>query len=380
MTGNTVTAFSGTGLKGSIDSGSGAARWQYLDLCRVLAIFGVVMIHIVPMWLYPVDSFDWNALSFYNSLSRVCVPLFVMISGALLLAPGREVPLKTLYGKYLLRFVTCLLFWSAMYYLFIVYARDPSFHWRDFEPRRFIASVLGGHPYHHWFLFMIITLYIISPLLRHIAGSRRLTLYYLALWGVFEIGVYSLQLVGTAFPDLGATGLFWLGQADAFANKVTPTMVMGMSGYMVLGYYLHANPPRGAALRLLQVLGLAGLAVTLLGTYAISLRAGQLAEAFYSARSLAVLAMSVAVFVSARAMWPAATRKENRLLKTVAECSFGVYLIHDFFLVFLGGRGFTPALFSRAVSPLLVNLAYFCLCLGAVYLIRKIPLARKYIT
>ena len=357
-----------------------AARWQYLDLCRVLAIFGVIMIHIVPMYLYPVDSFDWNVLSFYNSISRVCVPLFVMISGVLLLAPERQIALKTLYGKYILRFLTCLLFWSAMYYLVVVYARDPFFHWRDFDPRQFVASVLGGHPYHHWFLFMIITLYIISPLLRHIAESSRLTLYYLALWGSFEIGIYSFQLVGMAFPGLGENGLFWLGQADAFANKVTPSMVMGMSGYMMLGYRLHANPPQGVALRAAQALGLVGLAITLLGTHAISLRAERLVEAFYSSRSLAVLAMSVAVFVSARALWPEAARKENRLLKTVAECSFGVYLIHDFFLVFLSGLGFTPALFSRTISPLVVNVTYFCLCLVVVYLIRKIPLARKYIT
>ena len=359
---------------------TGPARWQYLDICRGLAIFGVVMIHILPMWQYPVGSFDWNALSFYNAASRFCVPLFVMISGALLLTPDEEIPLARWYTRNVLRLVSCLLFWSALYYLCVVYARDPSFQWRDFDPRRFIAEVMGGHPHHHWFLFMIISLYIVTPLLRHIARSRKLTVYFLVLWGIFEIGAYNLHLIGTAFPEMGESGLFWLNQTASFTNKVTPSMVMGMSGYMVLGSYLHSNPPRSSALYGLQSMGLVGLAVTLMGTYAVSMREGQLAEMFYSTRSLAVLAMSVAVFVSARALWPAPTRNENRLLRTVAECSFGVYLIHDFFLVFLSGRGFTAALFSRAVSPLVVTLTVFCLCLGVVYLIRKIPGARNYIT
>lgn len=359
---------------------TGAARWQYLDICRGLAMFGVVMIHILPMWQYPVGSFDWNALSFYNAASRFCVPLFVMISGALLLTPNEEIPLARWYGRNVLRLITCLLFWSALYYLCIVYARDPSFQWRDFDPQRFIAQVMGGHPHHHWFLFMIISLYIVTPLLRHIVRNRKLAVYFLALWGVFEIGVYNLHLIGTAFPEMGEPGLFWLNEAASFTNKVSPSMVMGMSGYMVLGSCLHSNPPRSSALRGLQLLGLVGLAVTLMGTYVVSVRAGQLAEVFYSPRSLAVLAMSVAVFASARALWPAAARNENRLLRIVAECSFGVYLIHDFFLVFLGERGFTPALFSRTISPLAITLTVFCLCLGAVYLIRKIPVARNHIT
>ena len=355
-------------------------RWQYLDVCRVLAIFSVVMIHTIPTGLYPVGSFDWSALSFYNGITRFCVPLFFMISGALFLGPEKKLSVRALYAQYIVRLVTCLLFWSAMYYLVIVYGRDSSFQWSEFDIRSFTAQVLGGHPYHHWFLFMIISLYLLIPLLRCITRNVRPARYYLILWGMFEIGVYSLQLLGISFPGMGEPGLFWVEQAISFAGRVTPTMVMGMSGYMVLGWYLHAHPPGGAARRMGQLLGVAGLLVTLVGTCAVSLRAGELVQSFYSTRSPAVLALSIALFVTARKLWPVATKEENRLLKVLSECCFGVYLVHDFFLVFLRDRGLTPDILPSVIAPPVLTVTCFILSFCTVYLIRKIPRLRDFIT
>lgn len=72
-------------------------RFVYIDCLRVLATFGVIVLH-VSSWNWSsaiIGGVEWKVLTFYNGLVRWCVPVFVMISGALFL--GRKVNIKKLY-------------------------------------------------------------------------------------------------------------------------------------------------------------------------------------------------------------------------------------------------------------------------------------------
>ena len=72
-------------------------RLVYLDWLRLFATFMVVTIHVsapyvgIPYYDAPTS---WLGANFYEAISRASVPLFVMISGALLLSDGREVSYK----------------------------------------------------------------------------------------------------------------------------------------------------------------------------------------------------------------------------------------------------------------------------------------------
>ena len=63
------------------------------DVMRLIASFFVVMIHL--------SSNNGAVGLMFNSISRFSVPVFVMISGALFL--NRNISIKTLYKKYILR-------------------------------------------------------------------------------------------------------------------------------------------------------------------------------------------------------------------------------------------------------------------------------------
>ena len=56
---------------------------MYFDWLRVLATFGVMVLHVAAQnWLsVGIESFEWNAFNFYDSLERWTVPVFVMVSG-----------------------------------------------------------------------------------------------------------------------------------------------------------------------------------------------------------------------------------------------------------------------------------------------------------
>ena len=92
-------------------------RFAYLDYLRILATFGVVLLH-VSAWNWTsatIGGFEWKVLSFYNGLVRWCVPVFVMISGALFL--GRKVDLKKLYINHVLKMWVAFAVWSTIYYM-----------------------------------------------------------------------------------------------------------------------------------------------------------------------------------------------------------------------------------------------------------------------
>ena len=80
-------------------------RLPYLDYLRVMAAAAVIMIHVSAQnWdNVPVMSSDWIIFNLYNSLAQWAVPMFLMLSGALMLDPGKPFQIRTLYRKNILR-------------------------------------------------------------------------------------------------------------------------------------------------------------------------------------------------------------------------------------------------------------------------------------
>ncbi len=79
-------------------------RIWYLDYLRVLAIVMVFLIHI-PGTTKGIEfkSSAWYLFNIVHDLSRWTIPVLVMISGSLFLS--RDIPIKVIYKKYVLRLV-----------------------------------------------------------------------------------------------------------------------------------------------------------------------------------------------------------------------------------------------------------------------------------
>ena len=86
------------------------------DVIRIVAIFAVVMVHVVSIYLRraPVDSVEFITANVWGSLARIGVPMFVMLSGALLLNEERSYSYKTM-GKQIGNMLFLLVFWSLFY-------------------------------------------------------------------------------------------------------------------------------------------------------------------------------------------------------------------------------------------------------------------------
>lgn len=93
----------------------------WLDVVRLIAMFTVVCCHCTdPFNFYPGDAPNIDEIKFwgaaYGAALRPCVPLFVMITGALLLPVRGDA--SVFYKKRIPRVLFPFLIWSVLYNLF----------------------------------------------------------------------------------------------------------------------------------------------------------------------------------------------------------------------------------------------------------------------
>ncbi len=84
-------------------------RVIYLDLLRIFAMFGVVVIHVSAIAVsYDIGTFTSNVGIIYNGLVRWSVPAFFMISGAMFLRTEKEYSFSAMIKNYIPRILFCL--------------------------------------------------------------------------------------------------------------------------------------------------------------------------------------------------------------------------------------------------------------------------------
>jgi surface polysaccharide O-acyltransferase-like enzyme len=288
-----------------------------LDLLRILAAFAVVWLHVSAevVTLNPsVYDAQWWSGNVADSFSRWCVPVFVMISGALLLAKPLNMSLSTFYQRRLMRIVIPLVFWTV-FYLF----------WRYVKGEHIVAGEIirnmlrgTGSYYHMWYFYMIAGLILVAPYLRMVVSvsddpSLRL------LWG----GCLAVAAVEKIAGERGATFL---------------TMFLPYIGYFIAGHHLRAAPIRLSRQRALLVFFGGGLLVAVF-TGALLPKLGSLSwEVMYSYQNPLVILMSLSIFIlfAEIGKFP---KKLEAMIELMAPLTFGIYVMHPAWLDVLHKAG-----------------------------------------
>ena len=144
-------------------------RKTYLDALRVLAAFLVIFNHTEGFHLFLEQAADGSAASWLRVMlsvfTKINVPVFFMISGALLL--GREESYGVLLRKRVARFLSVLVLFSLVIYL----DRNPES--RDMSD--FVYGLFSGEiNLSYWFLYAYLGMLLALPFLRKIAGKLAL--------------------------------------------------------------------------------------------------------------------------------------------------------------------------------------------------------------
>ena len=355
-------------------NGLSGPRKQFLDVLRVLATCAVVLMHVLTG---ATDVTDASIVPEYRSLLLSvmdlvtwCVPIFLLISGYLFLNPERTLTYPVMIKKYCRRIALAILLFGVPYAVSELVVAERTFRIRMIPEA--LKMTLMGHTWSHmWYLYLILFLYLITPLLKKV-------LRVLPVWGVAAV-----------------MAVIFLGSSVApFLNKVLDVNsipVLPDGGvyflYYLCGYFFAVREvcvDKGRNVWLT-----AAVAVLALGMILSRTLAGFSIQMAYNYPFTVLLA--VLLFAAG---WNGSIKKHRLPWQEAGALSFAVYLVHPVYVnllykfvkitpfTVLEQCGVQSVAAGQAVLILL--LAAFCLVVLALatataWVLRKIPVLRKFV-
>lgn len=336
---------------------------EWINNLRVFATLSVIILHVASTCLYhftPGDNYDWWVGHIYDSFVRFSVPIFLMLTGALML--GKEQPIGQFFAKKFLRIVIPFVFWSFLYIIYNFYDSDSTMiQPEDMTTTDWIIYQLqNGSSYHLWYIYMLFSIYPIIPFINLLLKnlSKRIVEVILILWVIF-IGIYSMELHVTNY---------------LFDIKY----IFGYFGYVLLGYYLFKYPiNKTPAVITAIILFLVGFGTTVIGTYTTTLKAGGFDKFYYSYTTLNIICMAIGCFLIFQNL--KFSQAKNKLFNVVAKHSYGVYLGHVLMLNYLLKIGLDWFFIDAIIGIPLTTIVCLVLTTIIVWVLSKIPMG-KYIS
>ncbi|MFO1242538.1 MAG: acyltransferase family protein [Rickettsiales bacterium] len=314
-------------------------RNSTLDILRIVACFAVVGIHVyAPVFqTAPVQSALWWQANLVTAFSRWSVPVFVMLSGYLLLDKPYNL------SRRLLRIGIPLIVWTAIYLLF------THLFYEQLSLEQVLRKIISGKPYYHlYFLFIMLGLAVVTPLLNRVLAYLTRS-QFRAMLGILFLLVIAHKLLGLIWPQIVMEPNaftffirflpFYLLGYEVRDWRVSPRVLIPVflfmcllaAGWNAMAYiYWHKNAYAFAYLNPLIIL---------------------------TALLLFLLALQMPVFPI------------PKYILHLSDCTLGIYLIHPIWLAM--GVSFLP--------PIVLWCAAFLLSYGCIAFVRTIPLARNFV-
>ncbi|MDO6386361.1 acyltransferase [Uliginosibacterium sp. 31-12] len=316
-----------------------------LESLRVLAAAAVVCVHVAATALLAAsDAVSWWSANLWDSFAHGCVPVFVMLSGALLL--GRREPASHFWRKRAARLVWPLVGWSLIY---LGLQAWQAAHW---SLPGLLALLVRGTPYYHlWYLWMLPGLYLATPALRLcVARCSRRQLWWLCA---------GLSVLAALEVPLGWSKQFFLSSSLAYL------------GCYLLGWLLFTQPTQPPVRWLWAGFLLAGAGVAVGAGLLLPLLGAQAIEWMYAYPNPLVLGMGACAFMLGLRLLPG--KAWAGWLAQFAPLSFGIYLVHPLCLLGLSKAGLTALHWHPALGIPLLSGLVLLLSAAGVALLARLP-------
>lgn len=300
-------------------------RLVWLDISRILAIFLMVLLHVsagyVPLW-FEQSAFGWMISNVFGSLSRICVPLLIMVSGTLLLPKVGQIGVWQFYQKRLARLLKPWLFWSVIFGVINLLTGNEA----DSIRRLIVGTVWTGF----WLLPVLLGMYLVAPFF--VKGEK----YFgkLFVWIYLLVGTWFL-ISGIHLPLYFEYFVYFVG-GKVLADFQTSSLAKwtGFSVWMI------------------------GLFFTTYLTFNLSFANRGFVSTYYGFNSWTVFAMSLGCFLFLAQL---KNFFENQLSATVKKVlvnlslmSFQIYFVHLLFFRISFSFTTLPAMIFIPVYTLLI--------------------------
>ena len=346
-------------------------RIFYLDQLRTLAIILVILAHVIRKFCEsnPINSVSWNITIPFMPLAVMGVPIFLMISGVLLL--NRDYDLDDFLKRRFTRILLPFFFWGLLLpiHKMIWIGQEWNLH-------NYYSLFIDGQ---YWFVWMLIGVYLAIPIINSFIQKYQMKgiEYFLLIWAIVMI----------------------LNAFDHYPfHQLRIEYFSGYLGYLPLGYYL-ANKKFNLSDKYLVLIGLIicgiGIAIQLHQVIYISPVIGSIK--YYKYETIITVMQSAGVFMIFRYF---ASYCENnktdisnkiygimkytilsKIILSLSVCSYGMFLSHYFWmyiLVYLTKNGI-PIFTGPAIIlfPLVLVFIVFMAWL-VPWIMSKIPILKEF--
>lgn len=344
-------------------------RIDWIDLLRVFAIFVVLLVHSVEK-IYKFDL-DYMltvpgpsriiAFSMFT-LGRLGVPIFLMISGYLLLdREYDEKKTKVFWKEKWLHLLICTEIWLVIYELFLAFYLGERIGILQFFSDLFFIH--GIKISHMWYMPMILGVYILIPFVSKAVRSfnNKLLIFPIVIYSVFAFGYPLFNMVCRILLNKELSLQFSLGFSG------------GCYGiYLLMGYFLKQGGLKKVRLRIL-----ATITIIFFG-----LGVGFQLWAYENNFRYNIWYDNLFIFITSVALFELASRISHipgyKLIKWLSSYSFAVYLIHNIFRISFADY-INAMNLGRTMKTVLLWLITGVVSYSVVWIISKIPKIGKYI-
>ncbi|OOQ59638.1 hypothetical protein BC343_05595 [Mucilaginibacter pedocola] len=327
-------------------------------------MFAVVVLHTASPLLFAYKTTtvgNWMASDVYNAVTRFAVPVFVMITGALSL--GREYELSSFLKKRIGRLILPFLFWSLVYVFYQWYEEIIYFKGTVWENICLVLHQLKtGTSYHLWYVYLLIGLYLIIPIIGRFArqATEKELRYFLALWFI------TILISG---PYL-----------SRYSTAIELRYFSGYIGYLVLGYYLANKQINFPGLALIATLLFVCFAIVIaIGTYYLEVKTHELSTFFYEPLGPFVVVLAASAFLIAKNTLITIGPRLTKVFDKASANTLGIYFVHALILNILEINDINYLIFSPWIGIPVVALICFLISWLVIWVMGKVPVL-KHIT
>lgn len=343
-------------------------RTYYYDILRIIACLLVIVNHSEMKVFMNINiSETWCISVFKFLLCKVAVPIFFMISGALLLKKDEN------YTKIIWRIVRMIVVIAGFSVVFsIIYSR----HIPGIKEIMVSVLMLIKRPYFtaYWYLYALIGLYIMTPILRKLVKNMtdKDFKYYFIVWGLYT-GLYPML---RNYINIEITGYFNLSIFNVYL------------GYYILGYYI-SNIKYEILEKIktwnYMLLIFIPIVINFILTLIQSKINGQTSLFLDGYQFITVMISSASIFCFVKKKFENVNISNKLLAKSIGEigkCTFGIYLIHIYLLDKTNNLVYyniSDLGVNYEIAVLVQQLVVAVVALIFIYIIRKIPIIKKII-
>lgn len=326
-------------------------REYAFDILRVISMIMVIIIHIANVYCRSfgmISTKSYLISLIFNTICRVSVPIFFMISGTLLLDRAFN---KEKYIKRILKYVILIVVWDVIYLVWEYFYLGVTYD-------KLYMLIIDPYRAHLWFLYTILVLYAVQPLLKLILDKSNnvVKIILLTIWILLSLGSMINPYVAKFFT------------------------IFSYIGYFVVGKYLYdlikKYDLRKYNVSLILIM-LICFSISIWMNFSLSVRLNQFYNLFFAYRTPFIMLSSFALYTLIISNY----RKDslNKFIIGLSDLSLGVYLIHGIFLDVTVKTFIYSSINSLIGIPIFTIIIFICSIIS-VFIMKKIKFIKEIVS